>query len=57
MTNTIRADNSEDNTRDNTAGDNTRDNTAGDNSQTKDFVFISFICQEQLEKVAQDKSC
>ena len=48
MTNTIRADNSE---------ENTRDNTTGDNFQTKDFVFISFICQEQLEKVAQDKSC
>ena len=49
MTNTIRADNTEDNTRDNTS--------TGDNFQTKDFLFISFICQEQLEKVAQDKSC
>ena len=49
MTNIIRADNTE---------DNTRDNTAGDNFKTKDFgIFISFICQEQLEKVAEDKSC
>ena len=31
--------------------------SAEDNFQTKDFIFISFICQEQLEKVAQDKSC
>ena len=48
MTNTIRTDKTE---------DNTRDNTGGDSFQTKDFIFISFICQEQLEKVAQDKSC